>query len=309
MRGWGQTAFILPSSASEGILVVESNDWRRDLVVADKVTHSHDLYQQVVAAIQDAGLAEARLGLVGSAIMPVNAWHLISQALPKVRFEPADDILLSLRKRKSPAEIEMMRHASSVGAALQNAMFKAVDVGRTDDDLVREAYDVCCDLGAVPWEFAFASGPQSGHGYWGRLPAWDRERKYEEGDIVHPDAYGCVNGYFYDVQRTYIVGGNPDKRLMRLLDGVVGVVEALCSACRPGTPVADVARLRDIWLAEHGLGQPKAPAVDEKLLTPLAASGHGVGTGFELPWIYEGSTDVIEPGMTLAPDGYISAPG
>src|SRR5437773_2144810 len=83
------------------------------------------------------------LALDGSAIMPFNAWHLISQALPKIQFEPADDILLSLRKRKSPAEIEMMRHASSVGAALQNAMFKAVDVGRTDDDLVREAYEVC----------------------------------------------------------------------------------------------------------------------------------------------------------------------
>jgi Xaa-Pro aminopeptidase len=41
----------------------------------------------------------------------------------------------------------------------------------------------------------------------------------------------------------------------------------------------------------------------------LAASGHGVGTGFELPWIYEGSTDVLEPGMTLALEVYVSEPG
>jgi Xaa-Pro aminopeptidase len=309
MRGWGQTAFVLPA-AGRGTLVCESNDWRRDLVVADHVVSSLDLYGQVARSMKEAGLANGRIGLVGGAIIPLRAWEAITSELPGARFEPADEILANRRMRKSSAEVDMMRHANSAAAAIQNAMFEAIAEGKTDNDLARVAYATCCDVGAVPWEFAFASGPHSGHGYWGRLPAWDRERLYERGDIVHPDVYGCVNGYFYDVQRTYIVGNKPGKELVRLLEGAVGVIEALTAACRPGTPVADVARVRGEWLAEHGLAEPAdRSAGSDDLLTPLLASGHGVGVGFELPWVYEGSTDLLEPNMTIALEVYISEPG
>ena len=310
MRGWGQTAFVQSSRAGGGTLVCESNDWRRDLVVAERVVDSLDLYSLVVKTIKEAGLANARVGLVGAAIMPLAAWQAITSELPGIRFEPADPILSNRRMRKSDAEVEMMRHAAAAGAAIQNAMFGAIAEGGTDTDLVRAAHRVCADFGAVPWEFAFASGPHSGHGYWGRLPAWDRERRYEAGDIVHPDVYGCVNGYFYDVQRTYIVGGKPSRELLRLLEGAVGVIEALTAACRPGTPVADVARVRGTWLAEHGLSEPQTaqPASDD-LLTPLTGSGHGLGLGFEWPAVYEGSEDVLEPNMTIALEFYLSEPG
>jgi Xaa-Pro aminopeptidase len=169
------------------------------------------------------------------------------------------------------------------------------------------AYEVCCDHGAVPYGFAFASGPNSGHGYWGRLPSWDRERRYLEGDIVHPDVYGSVEGYFFDVQRTRIVGGRPSAGQRWLLDLAVGVVDALCDACRAGEPVAHVARIRDAWLAEHGYLQPTASA-DADSLMPIAASGHGLGLGFELPWIVSSQDDILEANMTIALEVYVSDP-
>jgi Xaa-Pro dipeptidase len=305
MTGWGQTALVLPASGEPPILVVEAGDWRRDLVVAERVRDSLDLYSAVGTALREAGLAGGRLGLVGASVMPLTAWRSVEGI---ATFEPADDILQARRMRKSPAEIEMMRHACAVGAEIQNAMLPLAEVGATDNDLARAAYEVCCAFGAVPWDFAFASGPHSGHGYWGRLPAWDRERRYEPGDIVHPDAYGCVNGYFYDLQRTVVVGGDPTPPQRRLLEGVVGVVDALCEAARPGARVADVAALRETWLAEHGLQHAPEPDGSGELLTPLVASGHGVGTGFELPWIWPASEHVLEPGMTVAFEVYVSDP-
>jgi Xaa-Pro aminopeptidase len=308
MTGWGHTAFVIPVDGAPPVLVVESGDWRRDLVVAERVSESHDLHGEVVRAVRDAGLASGRIGLVGAPVMPLAAWQRISAALPGARFEPADEILLARRMRKSQAEVALMRHASTVGAAMQNAMHEAVGVGATDNDLARVAYGVCCDHGAVPYGFAFASGPHSGHGYWSRLPSWDRERRYVRGDIVHPDVYGAVNGYFFDVQRTWIVGAAPSDRQRRLLDGVVGVVEALCAACRPGVPVARVARMRGEWLAEHGLAEPVDAPPDPDLLTPLEASGHGLGLGFELPWLLSTDEAVLEPNMTMAVEVYLSDP-
>jgi Xaa-Pro aminopeptidase len=308
MTGWGQTALILPSSGDAPTLIVESGDWRRDLVVAEHVRDSLDLYAEVIAALKDAGLARAHLGLVGESVMPASAWRQLSEALPQISFERADDILALRRMIKSDAEIEMMRHACAVGAAIQNAMLPLAMPGANDGVVAAAGTAAACEHGAVPWDFAFASGPHSGHGYWGRLPAWDRQRTYELGDIVHPDAYGSVNGYFYDLQRTVIVGGEPSAPQRRLLDGVVDLVDALCAACLPGTPVADVARLRETWLAKHGIEMSVASDEPGEQLTPLAASGHGVGTGFELPWVIHTSQDVIQPGMTIAMEVYISDP-
>jgi Xaa-Pro aminopeptidase len=309
MSGWGHTALVVPANGEPPILVVESAEWRPDLVVADRVRESHDMFAAVVSAVEEAGLATGRLGLVGASVMPLAAWQRIAAALPQASFEAADDILLARRMRKSAAEIALMRHASAVGAAVHTAMYEAIAPGMSDGDLARIAYGICCDHGAIPYAFAFASGPQSGHGYWSRLPSWDRERRYLEGDIVHPDVYGSVDGYFFDVQRTRIVGVAPSAGQRRLLEGVVGVVEALCDACRAGEPVARVARLRDEWLAEHGFVEPPpALAPGAELLMPLAASGHGLGLGFELPWVLPTDQHVLEAGMTIALEVYVSDP-
>jgi Xaa-Pro aminopeptidase len=307
MSGWGNTALIVPADGSTPTLVVESADWRRDLVVAGRVRESHDLVGEVIAALNDAGFARARLGMVGGSVMPASEWRRITTELPDLTLEDAAHVLFAHRMIKSPGEVEMMRYACAVGAEIQNAMMGAAAAGKTDNDLARAAYEICLDYGAVPYDFAFASGPASGHGYWSRLPAWDRRRRYESGDIVHPDAYGCVNGYFYDLQRTIVIGG-PDSKKRRLLEGVVGVVEALCDACRPGVPVADVARLREQWLSEHGFSTAVEQTEDGRLLTPLVASGHGLGLGFELPWVYPGSQDVLQSGMTIALEVYVSDP-
>ncbi len=307
MSGWGHTALIVPAGAPTTTLVVESADWRRDLVVAGQVRESHDLVGEVIAAIKDAGLGNARLGLVGATVMPASEWQRIAGELPNLKLEEASSILFARRMLKSPGEVEMMRYACAVGAEIQNAMMGAAATGKTDNDLARAAYQTCLDYGAVPYDFAFASGPASGHGYWSRLPAWDRHRSYERADIVHPDAYGCVNGYFYDLQRTIVIGG-PDSKQHRLLEGAVGVVEAMCQACRPGVGVADVARLREQWLSEHGISTTVDQTDDGRLITPLVASGHGLGMGFELPWVYPGSADVLQSGMTIALEVYVSDP-
>jgi ectoine hydrolase len=310
MTGWGHAAVVLPVD-NDAVLVVENADYRRDLVVCERVRHSRDLYDEAARAIVDAGLGEARLGIVGESYMPVAAWKAIRERVPAATFEPADEVLFRHRMLKSAAEVAMMRRASTVACEIQNAMLSLASAGRTDNDLVVEGLRTCCDHGAVPWEFAFASGPASGHGYWCRLPAWDRGRPYELGDLVHPDVYGCVDGYFYDLQRSLVVGGEPSARQRWLLDGVVGVVHALCAAARPGTSAAALAHLRHDWLGDYGYGEGgHATWTDQAgdLLDELVGCGHGIGVGFELPWIDPASPWTLETSMTIALEVYLSDP-
>jgi Xaa-Pro aminopeptidase len=41
----------------------------------------------------------------------------------------------------------------------------------------------------------------------------------------------------------------------------------------------------------------------------LVGVGHGLGLGFELPWVDPGSTWTLEPSMTIALEVYLSEPG
>lgn len=310
MRGWGQTAVIMTTDG-DTILISENGDIRHDLIVTGQVMHSRDVYSETVSGLRAAGLAEARIGLAGASCLPLAAWQVISERLPKLRTVPADDLLYRHRMMKSPAEIAMMRHASVIGCEIQNAMLPLAKPGARDVDLAIEGMRTCIAHGAVLWDFAFASGPASGHGYWCRLPAWDRDRAYEAGDLIHPDAYGAYDGYFFDLQRSLVVGGEPSPRLRWLLEGVVGVVEALCDAARPGVKAEDLGRLRQDWLADYGYRDPDSAERGEggELMEQLVGCGHGIGLGFELPWIDTASPWVLEPSMTLALEVYLSEPG
>ena len=128
---------------------------------------------------------------------------------------------------------------------------------------------------------------------------------------MHPDAYGAYDGYFFDIQRTVVVGGDPSPRLRWLLEGVVGVVEEVCAACRPGASARDVALVKDAWLADYGYADlpTAAAAYEADLMEKLTGVGHGVGLGFEPPWIDTASPWVLEAGMTIALEVYLSEPG
>ncbi len=310
MTGWGQTAVVLTPDART-IVVSENPDIRHDLVVADAVMASRDVYAETIAALRAAGLERGNIGIAGYACMPVAAWQRIAAALPHMRAQDVDEILYRRRMLKSPAELAQMRHASMIGCEIQNSMLHLAVPGATDLNLAMAGMMTCMEYGAVLWDFAFASGPASGHGYWCRMPPWDRERHYESGDIIHPDAYGAFDGYFFDVQRSRVAGDDPAPRLRWLLDGVVDVVETLCDAARPGVTAADLARLKGSWLADYGYNDPTgaSASVGEDLMQPLDAVGHGLGLGFELPWIDTESPWVLEESMTIALEVYLSDPG
>ncbi len=283
-QGFGMAAVVLPVDG-EAILVVNPPDWRDDLVDCDEVRVRRYLYDGVAEAIRDAGLSGARIGLTDAERIPLVAYTTVVDGVPDVTLAPADELMMGLRIVKSPAEVEMMRHASAVSVEMMNAMMRASVVGATDADVVVAGFAAGAPLGAHPYDFAMASGPEDGHLWWPRLPSWNFSRRYEPGDIVHPDIYGAVGGYFYDFVRSCVVGGEPSAGQLELLEAAIGCIHAACAIARPGTRGHELHAAVRAHLRERGVDH-EPPAAGVGLSTDvLEAAGHGIGCGWERPFI------------------------
>jgi Xaa-Pro aminopeptidase len=308
--GFGHAAVVLPVDG-EATLVVDQPDWRTDLVQCDRVHVRRDLYAGVVEAARDAGLAKGRLGLLDTERMTVAAHAAVAAGLEHATLARADELILTRRMVKSAAEIDMLRQASAVSVELMDAMFAQAQAGRTDADLVAAGFAAAARLGAQPYEFAMASGPEDGHLWWARLPSWNWRRPYEPGDIVHPDIYGVVDGYFYDFVRSLVVGNAPTAAQEEILEGGIGAIHAACAAARPGNTAADVFAAGRAYLREHGLdhAEPDPDGGVDLSTDALASFGHGIGVGMEPPWLTPESDVVLVPGMTLAIEQHCTRPG
>jgi Xaa-Pro aminopeptidase len=309
-QGFGMAALILPVEGP-AVLVVNQPDWRRDMVECDEVLVRRNLYDGVADALRERGLAESRLGITDEERLPVAAYRAIMAAAPRLQLPRADDLLMRQRLVKDADEIEMMRFASSVSVDLMNAMLAEATVGSTDGDLAAAGYGVACRRGAQPYDFALASGPEDGHLWWSRMPSWNWQRPYEAGDIVHPDIYGVVDGYYYDFVRSTVVGGEPTAAQLRILEGAIGCIHAGCAAAVPGARGKDVYNAIRTWLREHDLDHEDAGTPGEVSLSTevLEAAGHGIGLGWERPFLTPFEELVLEPGMTIAIEQHVARPG
>jgi Xaa-Pro aminopeptidase len=308
--GFGQAAIVLPVRGP-AVLVVDQPDWRTDLVECDEVIVRRDVYSGVVETLKRSGLTHSRIGLTDEERMTVAAFRQLQRELEHVTLERADELLMRRRMIKSPAELDCMRHASAVGGEIMSAMFAQVAEGRTDADVVAAGFSIAAQLGAQPYDFAMASGPEDGHLWWSRLPSWNWERPYEWGDIVHPDIYGAVDGYFYDFVRSIVVGGEPTPAQVEILEAGIGCIHAACAAARPGSPAKAVYEAGRRYLREQGFDHVDEPGVGVVDLSTeaLESIGHGLGLGWEEPWLTPLSETVLEPGMVLAVEQHVSRRG
>jgi Xaa-Pro aminopeptidase len=279
-------------------VVVDVPWWRKDLVVTDEVRPSIYVTRNVADAVRQAGLAGGRLALVGASYMSAAAYLGLRDELPDAELVRADRLIEDLRLIKSPAEQEVIRHACMVGNATLEALLDAVVEGATEADAVAAASAALISRGGVLYDAACASGPWSHQYTHARLPSADPARRFERGDLFHVDCYGAYGGYFFDFARSRVVGDEPTDRQLELLEAVIGGVEAVCAAIKPGMTAGDVYRVADEWMAASSF-VASLPS-EEPEMEGFPAVGHGLGLMWEAPWLMEGDPTPIEADMYLA---------
>ena len=308
--GRGHAGLVMPAG-EDGTLVVEIPDWREDLVQIADVQVSLDLWAGLAQALERRGLGAAHIGLIGRESLPYIAVDRIREVLPNVRFSWADDLIEELRRIKSPAEIDLVREATRVGSEMLESFMQAAVPGATEADCVLAALQRGLPQGAFPLDIPVVSGANVDHFQWDRMPSWNWTRPLAPGDMIHPDMYGTVNGYFYDMVRTTVAGRQATDAQREVLGASVAVVEHIVEAMRPGVSCGDLFDRGSAWLIDQGFQPPGAADAQGVAMLGQAypSFGHSLGLAWENPSIVPGEAALLEAGMVMAVEAQVGRPG
>lgn len=238
---------------------------------------------EVCRAVAAAGVRRLHAGPAET--LPVAFTEAQRAAAPGIEIRPLAPGIDVLRRRKSAAEIALLREACRITDAGFTAIAAGPAAGRREIDLAAEAEFAMRTAGAEAfgWPAVVVSGPNGG------IPvAFTGTRALERGDIVTADLGVVYRGYRTDLTRSFVVGP-PSQAQQRLYDLLRRAFAAAVAAARPGIPVR---RLHEaVAGAIAGAGYGGAFGV---------RAGHGIGLESSQEWPdVETETAALEPGMTL----------
>src|SRR5690606_11402056 len=100
--------------------------------------------------------------------------------------------------------------------------------------------------------------------------------------------------------RSTVAGGRPTQAQDRSYRLARDVVNAVVERMQPGTILGEAAAVGSAMLRAAGLDPDDAE---------FAARGHGLGLGFESPWVRDETMDILEPGMVISIEPFVTLDG
>jgi len=233
--------------------------------------------------------AGAMLDPRGAYAMSDSAWAMhvlgLQQTLPGSRYVSMTDALPMLRAVKDAEEIGRLAAAGAAADAVFEEIAATPFAGRTEAEIARELAQLLVEHGHSHAEFTIvASGPNGANPH-----HEESDRVIEDGDMVVLDFGGSLEGYGSDTTRTVHVG-EPAADEAEVYEVVRRAQQAAFEAVRPGAACQDVDRAARRVVADAGYGERF-----------IHRTGHGIGlTAHEPPYMIEGETRRIEPGMCFS---------
>ncbi len=219
----------------------------------------------------------------------------IGAALPGASFGNATPVTAGCRMTKSPAELALMRLASTVTLKAYGAAYKSLKDGMTQNEfggLVRAAHD----------RLGFAGGAGVQVGTYSALPHGSvAPQVVREGTILLIDGGCSVGGYASDLSRTFVLG-KPTDKMKRVFDIELKAQSAALAAARPGVACGAVDAAARKVIVDAGFG-PGYQYFTHRV-------GHGMGMdGHEWPYLVKDNPRPLVPGMTFSDEPGIYIPG
>lgn len=283
-------AFVILPVEGEPILVADDKPKRDEEMAIDQVVVTGDVIASVVESLENAGLTEGKVGVVGSDTLPWSVHAKLAAAYPEIEWVPADELLGRIRMIKSPAEIEKLRHASQVGSRATEAMLKKAEAGCTHGEVVAVGMEVLATHGGILYNNFMSSGRGGNNPTMvaTSFPTWGSTEALEDGQWFHCGISGAVDGYYFDHARSKPIG-NATAEQIRVFEGPMLAVQAAMAEIRPGVTASQVARA----------GREKLESLGFEFEGAFKGFGHGVGLGWDSPWLIESDHTVLEKNMVL----------
>ncbi len=219
----------------------------------------------------------------------------LAKELPAATLTSGTPVTAGCRMVKSPAELALMRLASEVTLRAYKASWQCLREGMTQADfaeLVRLAHERLGFSGDAGVQVGPASALPHGSA---------KPQVVREGTILLIDGGCSVGGYASDLSRTFVLGKASD-RMRQVFEIELRAQTAALRAARPGVPCEAVDAAARAVIVDAGFGP------GYKYFTHRV--GHGMGMdGHEWPYLVEGNTRLLEPGMTFSDEPGIYIPG
>jgi Xaa-Pro aminopeptidase len=244
---------------------------------------SDDPMETLAGALQDLGLAEARIGLEMDAI-PADRWEALKALLPNVAWEHGTQAFEDARMVKTPAELDRLRKAARVADQAQADAHPSVREGMSEQELYRHVVDRALALGAEDVVMIqVAAGERSS--YSNPTPS---DVPLRRGDVVKIDAFVTEGGYFSDTGRSIVIGeATAEQR--EIWQAMQETLAEIHTSIKPGVSTRELWEVFVASFARRG----KEPVI--RFL------GHGLGLSLhEEPFIAAHTDTVLEAGMVFA---------
>ncbi len=283
-------AFVLLPRDETPILIADDVPKRPEELNIEEHVVTGDVIASVIAAIAKAGLHKARIGVAGSDTLPWSVHRQLAEAFPDVVWQPADEIMTTIRMVKSPGEIAALRRASKVGCQATEAMLERAEAGVSHGEVVAAGMAELVTQGGILYNSFMSSGrggnnPRS---VANSFPTWGSDDLLEDGDWFHVGISGAVDGYYFDHARSKPIG-QPTAEQVRVFEAPIIAVQAAMAHIRPGVTAAEVARV----------GREALEAQGFPLEGAFKGFGHGIGLGWDSPWLVESDHTVLQKNMVL----------
>jgi Xaa-Pro aminopeptidase len=198
------------------------------------------------------GLSAAKhVGLGGRGLIGADLMAAFRDALPAAEWVDVENALCDLRAQKSPAELDVIRHAYKIAEIGMQAGVNAIGPGVTEREVAAEIESAMRRAGSegTGIDTIVASGPNSRP-----ILARSTFRPIERDDLVLLTVAPRYEGYHAAIGRVVLVG-NPGQEIERALETAIGAQEASANGLRPGVEGRAVESIGREIVAAAGLGQ------------------------------------------------------
>lgn len=221
---------------------------------------------------------------------------LIKRAAAGMTFLSGEACLAKLRMQKDEAELANMQRAVHVAQNALDSILPDINPGMTERELAAEITVALLKNGSnsqLPFTPIVASGPNSANPH-----AFPSDRCLDRGDLLVLDWGANINDYFSDLTRTFAIG-EPEEEMKHIARIVLEANAAARDIACPGIPAEVVDKAARKVVEEAGYGGYFTHR-----------TGHGLGMeGHEEPYIMDGNSMRLLPGMTFTIEPGIYLPG
>lgn len=209
-------------------------------------------------------------------------------------WQEADPLLRNLRMLKDADEVAALGEAARLTDEAWELFVKSGPVrGMTERQALAKLLSISGEMGLTGPYGIIGTGPNSASPHHS-----GNDRVIQPGDALVFDWGGLVDGYYSDVTRSAHVG-EPEAEYRTVYETVKTANEAAYEAVKPGVPLQEVDRAARRVITGAGYGE---------FFTHR--TGHGLGLDIhEEPFLVEGNTLPLAPGMTFSDEPGIYLPG